>query len=932
MAESNNNDSPPAARPSAGPSARDPSANEPSSSDPSASDPAVTACYPGAESERTAERMEGAIAESERTLEHTPGAGPASAARAVPRQVGDYLLLEELGRGGMGIVYKARQRSLNRVVALKMIRHQESASPAELQRFQIEAEAAANLRHPGIVSVYEVGQDDGCQFYSMEFLAGRDLAQVTRDHSLPAPQAAQYLLQLAQAMQYAHEQGILHRDLKPSNVLVDEQDNLKITDFGLAKRLHTDSQLTTADLILGTPSYMPPEQAMPARGPVSPLSDVYSLGAILYHLLTCRPPFRAESALETIRQVLDLDPISPRVLNPRIPRDLATICLKCLEKDPQRRYSSAGELADELQRFLRGEPILARPLGRLARLVRWCRRHPVESVLALVIVVSVACGSAGVVWQWQRAERNLQRAERGFTLLSQASDEMLEVVEDWATRVPPHAAGHEGKLAATLDLYSTFLQAEPANTAARVKFAETHHRVGDVRRSLRQLDLAAQHYRAASDEYRRLTHAAPQSLEWPRRWADELDWLGEVHREAERLDEASRAFAAALQIQQDLQRREATPELSAEMARTLYNRALLSLHTGESAAAQRDLEQARQLLETALHDQPQHRSWRQGWARCRLNQGIVWKQQKEPRRAWEEYRAAGECLRELVAESPQDGEYRAELAQAQLNLGNLLLIERDQSFVAGQANLVAAQEAYEEAVRLLAGLVGEFPNIPDYRNQLANALNGLGGVHQVAGRKDDARQALERARDGFESLLQDTSGSPELHSRLALTYANLALLTTRDQLPQKIERLRQAVEHQSRAAEGNRDSTAYPQFLRQHRLALARALAQGGNYREAAEQAEASAGGAAWTAKEGRSAAEILVRAMVSAQRDSTLAAPERDACVQDLAQRSLRILQSLVRHKLVTPPTLLEDADLAPLWTVIPGNRLSAEGEAAGR
>ena len=308
------------------------------------------------------------------------------------RYFGDYELLEEVARGGMGIVYKARQTSLNRIVAVKMILAGQLATPDDVRRFRTEAEAAANLQHPNIVAVHEVGIHESQHYFSMEFVEGQNLAALVRENPLPARRAAEYVQTIARAVHYAHQQGTLHRDLKPSNVLIDTRDQVRITDFGLATRSRAGSDQhgsrTTTGQVLGTPSYMAPEQAAGKRRLVGPAADIYSLGVILYELLTGRPPFRAESAVETLHQVIHVEPASPRLLNPHIPRDLETICLKCLEKEPHKRYGTAELLADDLARFLSGESIVARPTRAWERGLKWARRHP--AVAGLVATSAVA--------------------------------------------------------------------------------------------------------------------------------------------------------------------------------------------------------------------------------------------------------------------------------------------------------------------------------------------------------------------------------------------------------------------------------------------------------------------------------------------------------------------------------------------------------------
>ncbi len=298
----------------------------------------------------------------------------------IPREFGDFELLGEIARGGMGVVYKARQLSLNRVVALKMIIAGELAQPSDVERFHTEAQAAAGLHHPNIVSIYDVGQHQGRHYLSMEYVQGESLAQLARHSPLSAKRAARYVKQTAEAVHYAHQHGILHRDLKPSNVLIDALDQARVMDFGLAKRVEGDGGLTATGQALGTPPYMPPEQVSAKRNRIGPASDVYGLGATLYELLTGRPPFRGETPWDTLCQVCETAPVPPRLLNPQTPRDLEKICLKCLEKDPQHRYPSAQALADDLGRFLDGDPISIASVNVIDRLTRALRygHHDIE--------------------------------------------------------------------------------------------------------------------------------------------------------------------------------------------------------------------------------------------------------------------------------------------------------------------------------------------------------------------------------------------------------------------------------------------------------------------------------------------------------------------------------------------------------------------------
>src|SRR5881398_2230873 len=316
----------------------------------------------------------------------------------MPKDFGDYEVLEEIGHGGQGVVYRARQKSLNRIVALKVIGLAHWATEADVKRFRLEAEAAASLNHPCIVPIYEVGERDGACYFSMGLVEGGQLDAVAKREPIPIRRAAELIAKLARTVSYAHEHGILHRDIKPGNILLDAKGEPHLTDFGLARLVETESTVTRTMEVLGTPSYMAPEQAVGNDAAITSATDVYGLGAVLYQLLTGHPPFAGGTTFETVRLVLDTEPRQPRLLNPKIDRDLDTICLKCLEKDPKRRYASALALAEDLERWLKHEPIRARRTGLVTRGRKWVRRDPSIAVLAaLLLVLAVPLGL--MIWK-----------------------------------------------------------------------------------------------------------------------------------------------------------------------------------------------------------------------------------------------------------------------------------------------------------------------------------------------------------------------------------------------------------------------------------------------------------------------------------------------------------------------------------------------------
>src|SRR5947208_478784 len=347
------------------------------------------------------------------------GAKEAARAATMLGELGDYELLEEIGRGAQGVVFRARQKSLNRIVALKVIGLGQWASKAHLKRFRREAEAAASLEHPGIVPIHEVGERDGSCYFSMKFIEGGQLDEIVRREPMPIRQAAELIAKVARTVHYAHKHHILHRDIKPGNILLDQQGEPHLTDFGLARLVETESTVTRTMEVLGTPSYMAPEQAVGNNAGVTSATDIYGLGAVLYQLITGHPPFAAGTTYETVRLVLDTEPRRPRLLNRKIDRDLATICLKCLDKDPQRRYSSALALAEDLERWLKHEPIRARRTGLVTRGRKWVRRNPSIAVMAaMLLVLAVPLGV--MIWRTESersAASNAAAPEKSIAVL-----------------------------------------------------------------------------------------------------------------------------------------------------------------------------------------------------------------------------------------------------------------------------------------------------------------------------------------------------------------------------------------------------------------------------------------------------------------------------------------------------------------------------------
>jgi tetratricopeptide (TPR) repeat protein len=524
------------------------------------------------------------------------GDGMLRAAKPSPGAVGrlavpGYDILQELGRGGMGVVYQARQVRLNRLVALKMILAGLHAGTEQQARFRIEAEAVARLQHPNIVQIYEVGDQDNQSYLALEFVDGGSLAQQRAGTPLPPAPAARLVETLARAVQHAHQRNIVHRDLKPANVLLTADGVPKITDFGLAKRLEEEGVTGSSGAIMGTPSYMAPEQARGNTRQVGPAVDLYALGAILYELLTGRPPFKAATALETLQQVVHEEPVPPRQLQPKLPHDLETICLKCLRKEPSQRYAGAGELAEDLQRYLRGEPIRARPVGRFERLWRWCRRNPAGAAVVGLLVSAVVGLSAGLLvldqanrrteQQRHQTEQQRDQAQKRLGQVEKATELLGSVFRD----LDPNVEEKEGKslrvlLGERLDQAAEQLDAEAVGdplTVARIQSI-----LGRSLWGLGHLDKAA----AVVEKARRTQDA----LLGP----DHLDTLISKHNLAQLYGAQGKYAQAEPLFQEVLQA--FTAKLGADHPDTLTNKSTLAgLYLAQGKYAQAEL-----LLKEAL--------------------------------------------------------------------------------------------------------------------------------------------------------------------------------------------------------------------------------------------------------------------------------------------------------------------------------------------
>src|SRR5262245_16346141 len=602
-----------------------------------------------------------------------------------------YEVLGVLGRGGMGVVYKARQIRTDRLVALKVPGHLDLETRV---RFTAEAQAAARLSHPNIVQVYEVGEHNGRPFLALEYVDGGTLAATLTGVPLPPRAAAALDETLAAAVGVAHAHGVVHRDLKPANVLLSSrfqvpgskfESNLapgtrnleiKVADFGLARRIDPDSGQTRSGMILGTPDYMAPEQAAGRNKSVGPPADVYALGVILYELLTGRPPFKGTGMLETLEQVRTLEPVPPRRLQPAIPRDLETICLKCLQKDPARRYAVAGELADDLRRFLDGLPVRARPTSRLERWAKRARRNPLAtSLTAGLCLVLIAAAAYGVVYHL-RLQAQRDRARYHFQMSVRSVEGLLtEVAEEDLALEPRAELKRKALLEKALAFYEELLRVEPDDAGLAWLAARGARRVGDILRLLGRYTDALAAYDHALDRLIPLTTGPPEGTDPAREIADCHNFAGEVHRLMGDPVAAETAYHRALAIQQLLHHTDPYhPGYRQDLSRSHYNLGIVARQTGRPAIALAELAEAARLLDGVPADDITQRRHR---ARVYLNLGPALRAAGRLSEAEEACGQAITLFDALVAANPFGFDFQFEREAAVINRGLVRLSAND---------------------------------------------------------------------------------------------------------------------------------------------------------------------------------------------------------------------------------------------------------------
>jgi tetratricopeptide (TPR) repeat protein len=748
----------------------------------------------------------------------------------------DYEILKLLGRGGMGLVYQARQCSLGRTVALKMIRDGTVAGAEERLRFRVEAEAVARLQHPNIVQIFEVGERDGQPFLALEYVSGGSLAQHLKGRVWSHAQAAAFIETVARAIHYAHQQGVVHRDLKPANILLasvvrDEEapGNLplttdhgpratdlfpKIADFGLAKIVRDDGPgLTETGRFLGTPSYAAPEQVGGRRERVGPAADVYSVGAILYEMLTGRPPFQGTSVLETLEQVRHDDPLPPSRLDRKVPRDLETICLKCLQKDPARRYATAALLAEDLRRFQDGRPILARPAGMAERFVKLVRRRPAVSAAVAIVVLALLMVAVGG-WRSAITEARLRRqAEADLGRALEAVDSMLTRVGavDLAD-VPQMEPVRRDLLLKARAFLNTFLAERGDDPTVRFLAAKASSRLGDVQGLLLDAHGDAEH------SYRRalvlLREIGDDSLQARQERARALDHLGVLLTSLERFDEAREYLGESLHIRQALVNQYGNhPDLEKELATSLHDLAsVLARIPAEWAEARKTYEQALALQEKLSAAHPEESEFQKDQAHTLNDLGKhLWMRQAGD--ADKVFRSAAALQAGLVEKFGDVPTYRRALARTWNNLAGLLA-------EAGQP--AGADGTYRKAVALQRELTRDFPNVPTYRHELAGTLGNLGMVLEDQGLDAEAEQAYHEGLALRQAIKGEFRDRPDFRHQLALVHRNLgSLLSRRHQAEAAETHLRVAVRTLGELAGGGRAIYQSDLGLAYHYLAQA---------------------------------------------------------------------------------------------------------------
>ncbi|WP_254508389.1 serine/threonine-protein kinase [Anatilimnocola floriformis] len=692
----------------------------------------------------------------------------AGAARAPARQFGNYDLVDTIAKGGMGIVYKAKHRKLNRIVALKMILSGQFADELEVQRFYAEAEAAARLRHPNIVGIHDIGECEGQHYFSMDYIEGKSLSDLLKDQALQPRHAAKLMEAIASAMHYAHVEGVVHRDLKPSNVLLDASGSPLITDFGLAKQVHSgggQSQMTMSGTVVGTPSYMPPEQAAGKIELVNIRSDVYSLGAILYELLSGRPPFRGAGVMETLRQVLENEPVALRILSPTIPRDLETICHKCLQKEPEKRYATAKELADELGRFLRGEPILAQPISPVARGWRWCKRNPAiaaASAAALFgLIIALGATTVGYI---QTSAALAESEESRRQAMDAVNDLFTQVSENTLLNKPGLQPLRKELLGRALNYYQRFLTQRAGDPRVQDELASTHFRIGLITEAVESTEQALPLYETARTMQEKLVAAAPKNPARLEAYSNTLNALGTALAAKKQHAEAQKIFRTAAEVRTTLaELQPSNSEYQRLLANTYMNLGVSFRGTGDRKTAREQFVHAQQIREAAFQSDAKNWKLQRDIGKGHYGLASLARQEQDLVQAKAEFASAAEAFELVEQRDPVDLENRRLLSVCYRLLGDLASME----------DVAAARQWYEKARSRLKPLAEQNPEVVDYQVELAGLELNRGYLDSDDGQRAAAIAAFSEACAILAPLGSAPSALPRHRRDLAMAWRAL---------------------------------------------------------------------------------------------------------------------------------------------------------------
>ena len=734
------------------------------------------------------------------------------------RYFGDYELLKELGRGGMGVVYKARQISLNRPVALKMLQAGILATEDDLRRFQNEAEAVAMLDHPHIVPILEVGHYEEQRYFSMKLIGGPSLDRKIGEFTTDPRAVAQLVRTVAEAVHHAHQRGILHRDLKPGNIILDDRGEPHVTDFGLAKRVQADSNLTQSGAIVGTPAYMAPEQASGKRGTVTTATDVYGLGSILYALLTGRAPFRGESPIETLEQVRERTPESPSKLNPRVPRDLEMIALKCLDKDPVRRYGSAVALAEDLRRYLNGESILARPVWLLTRAWKWCKRRPALIVMAVAIPIAVF-GSIGafLIEVARRRETTVRRqAENNLDVAQKAMEDYLTNVSENTYLREQDSAGirrlRRDLLENGLRYYKSLVAQPSDDPSLRRQRANAYFRVGGIIGDTGPDRDAIDAFRSARDIWRAEIAANPDDDQLKSRVADCQLAIGIRQGASGDLQGAMTSFQEVRSILDDVARRHAL--LPADQARQADCYAEIGILQGKLESGDHGLEmleKAKAIQQRLIGQEPTDFAKRQRLAEKINALGFVYLKRSDfpaAIRCFQQVQEICVSLKSEITDGPTPFKILSLLALSHYNVATMLVVDQQ---------LDKAFESFEKALEYRRALVEAHPSVSSFREDLGDSYREVAIQEHEARRTDRALETLQRALDVLEKLVRSDPDQAAYHAALGKAWNALGFIhdETRDNR-KAIPAFEKAVKEQENAIARSPDQNEYKAFLCMH--------------------------------------------------------------------------------------------------------------------